>query len=149
VSSLRHLLQHSRGKFIHRSISWKGAKDDHTCMWRRENRLVKVVGVEDDDGYVISTSIGEDGCIWLRAQSHIVHQRALYPSLRKEIRILRGICSSNRNVRGRVIMLYLPRHYVFQRIGVTLDILNLLLAQLLDRQHLFRRQLVFMADLPT
>ena len=46
-------------------------------------------------------------------------------------------------------MLLLPHHYIFQHIGVTLAILDLLLAQLLDRHHLFRRQLIFMADLST
>src|SRR6266571_3233341 len=47
------------------------------------------------------------------------------PSLRKEVSILRGIFSSSRNVRGRAIMRLLPHHHIFQRIGVTLHILNM------------------------
>src|SRR5436309_8963525 len=63
---------------------------------------------------------------------------ALNPSLRKEVSILSGIFSSNRKVHGRSITLLLPHYHIFQRIGITIDISNMFLAQLLDRHHLVR-----------
>ena len=40
---------------------------------------VQVVSIEGDDGHAIGTSIGEDGCIRLRTQSHIIHLRGIVP----------------------------------------------------------------------
>jgi hypothetical protein len=116
-------------------------------MWRRECCLIQVVGVEGDNGHLIATSVGKDSCIRPRTQSRIIHPRSIDPSLRKEVSILRGMFSSNRKVSGRAIILLLPHHHIFQRISVTLYILNLLQAQLFDRYHLFLCQFIFMADL--
>ena len=91
--------------------------------------LIQVVGVEGDNCHLIGTRV------------------ALNPSLRKEVSILRGMFSSNRKVRGRTIILLSPHHDIFQRIGITLHILNLFRVELFDCLHLFRCQVIFMADL--
>ncbi len=118
-------------------------------MWRRERCLVQVVGVEGDNGHVVSTGIGEDGHIRLRTQSCLIHPRSIEPLSSQGGEYLEWLILSSRNVRGRAIMLFLPHHLILQRIGITLDILNLLLAQLLDCHQLLRSQLIFMADLST
>ena len=44
-------------------------------------------------------------------------------------------------------MLLSPHHDIFQRIGITLHIVNLLWAELFDSLHLFWCQVIFMAGL--
>jgi hypothetical protein len=48
-----------------------------------------------------------------------------------------------KNKNGQQVLL----HYIFERIGVALYILNLLRAELFDRFYLFWRQIVFTTDL--
>ena len=136
VGQLCHRLQHDIGNPSNRSIPRKGAENEDARMRWWEQCPLQVIGVEDDDGHLVSTSVCKDGSVWQRTQSCIIYPGSSVPSIRNEVSTLRGTFSSSKNIRGRVII-PLPHHNIFQCIGVTLHILNLLRAQLFDCLHLF------------